>query len=164
MTVSYSAVLQNLVGLKVTMATHAASMRGFVFGSSAETPNAKPWVIHIQCPWRVEAGDVIVTGSGDWYQPADLSTETDDWDPANGSSLQDARLRQLFQDKELSAQPIRNQTMLLVCTGFEVDAYGGVGISLSGGYVLRLFPAVSRGEHWRIFQKGDVSTHVICEA
>jgi hypothetical protein len=121
-------ILKNLVGLKITLATHAASMRGFIFAPSAESPDAKQWAIYIQCPWRIETADGIVTDSGDWYQPADLSAEKDDWDPADG------------------------------------EPHGGVIIWLTGDCALRLFPAASRGEHWRVFYKGDTSSHVICEA
>lgn len=164
-TASYSAVLQNLVGLKITMATHAASLRGFIFGLPAGAPDAKQWVLHIQCPWRIEAGNALLTGSNDWYEPTDLSAETeDDWDPAEGGSLQERRLRELFRDQDSSKRTISNNTASLVCTEFQVEPYGGVTIWLTGGYALRLFPAASRGEHWRIFQKGDTSTHVICAA
>jgi hypothetical protein len=113
----------------------------------------------------MEAGDAILTGSGDWLEPFDPeSTIAEDWDPADGASLQEARLRELFRDQDSSKRTISNNTTSLVCTEFEVEASGGVTIWLIGGYVLRLFPAASRGEHWRIFQKGETNSHVICEA
>jgi hypothetical protein len=160
----YSSILQNLLGLKLTMATHAASLRGFIFEPSPETPDSKPWVVHIQCSWRIEAGDRIVTGSGDWSEPADLEGTSDDWDPAEGGSLQEARLREFLDDQDLLKRTVTNKTALLICTEFEVQPYGGLTIRLTGGYALQLFPAASRGEYWRVFQKGDTSSHVICEA
>lgn len=162
---AYSTGLRHLVGLKITMASHAASLRGFIFAPPTSTQETEQWALHIQCPWRIEAGSAILTGSSDWYEPADLSAETeDDWDPAEGGSLQEARLRELFKDHDLSKRTISNKTPSLVCTEFEVEAKGDTMIRLTGGYILRLFPAASRGEHWRIFKKGDTSTHVICGA
>jgi hypothetical protein len=164
-TQAYSAILSNLLGLKITMATHAASMRGFIFGPSTSAPDAGQWVMHIQCAWRIETGSAILTGSGDWYEPADLEAQmADDWDPAEGASLQETRLREIFHDHDLSKRTIWNNTASLICTEYQLEVHGGVTIELSGDYVLRLFPSGSRGEHWRIFQKGDTNTHVICEA
>ena len=161
---NYFPVLKNFVGLKITMATHAASMRGFIFGPAIDAPSAIPWVMHIQCSWRIEAGNAIITGSSDWYEPADSEALTvDEWDPAEGASLQEARLRELFHDQDLSKRTISNNTASLICTEYEEEPHGGV-IWLTGDYVLRLFPAASRGEHWRVFRKGDTSSHVICEA
>ena len=114
-TASYSEVLLNLVGLKIIMATHAASLRGFIFGLLAGAPDTNQWILHIQCSWHIEADNAILTGSGDWYKPDDLSSEADDaWDPAEGASLQEARLRTLFQDQDLSRRTISNNTALPV--------------------------------------------------
>jgi hypothetical protein len=165
MPTAYSAGLRKLVGLKITMASHAASLRGFIFAPPTGTQETEQWALHIQCPWRIEAGSAILTGSSDWDQPAELSTEAeDDWDPAEGGSLQEARLRELFKDHDLSKRTISNKSPSLVCTEFEVEANGDTMIRLTGDYILRLFPAASRGEHWRVFKKGDTNTHVICEA
>jgi hypothetical protein len=157
-------ILENLVGLKIRMASHAASMRGFIFGAS-DAPDAIRWVLHIQCPWRFEANDAIITGSSDWYEPADLEADAaDDWDPAEGASLQEARLRLLLGDQDLSKRTITNNTNSLTCTEFEIQPHGDLTIALTGEYALRLFPAASRGEHWRVFKKDDASAHLICKA
>jgi len=160
------AALQNLVGLKIIMASHAASLRGFIFGPPGEeSPGALRWIVHIQCPWRIDSQEGIITGSGDWYEPADSSSEQgDDWDPAEGDSLQAVRLRELFDDQDLSKGTISNNTNSLVCTEFKVDSHGDVTIRLTDGYTLRLFPAASWGEHWRIFPDSETGAHVVCKA
>ena len=151
--------------MKIMMASHAASLRGFIFGPQAGNGYPPQWVLHIQCTWRIETSGRILTGSGDWYEPADLEAPmSDDWDPAEGGSLQESRLRDLFRDPDLSTRTITNNTGSLVCTGFDLESHGGVTIWLTEGYALRLFPTASRGEHWRLFQRGDTSTHVICGA
>ncbi len=55
MEASYYAALQNLVGLKIIMASHAASLRGFIFGPAGESPGVLRWIAHIQCPWRMDS-------------------------------------------------------------------------------------------------------------
>ena len=162
-----SNILKNLVGLKIMMATHAASMRGFIFGAGQEAPEAVPvqWVMHIQCSWRIETDRAIVVGSGDWYEPDDLKAQTsDEWDPAEGGSLQDARLRELFHDEGVSKWPITNKTSSLICTEVKLEPHEGLLVSMTGGYALRVFPAASRGEYWRVFKKGDSSTHLVSKA
>lgn len=84
----YAAALHNLVGLKIVMASHAASLRGFIF-VPADASDAAPWVLHIQCPWRIESGDAILTGSEDWYEPVNPKAHVaddwnPDWDPSKG--------------------------------------------------------------------------------
>lgn len=80
---TYSPIFKNMAGLKIAMAAHAPSMRGFIFGPATDAPNVLQWVMHIQCSWRREAGNAIITGSGDWYEPADLEAPAaDDWDRA----------------------------------------------------------------------------------
>jgi hypothetical protein len=87
---TYSPIFKNMAGLKIAMAAHAPSMRGFIFGPATDAPNVLQWVMHIQCSWRREAAK--------------------DWDPAEGASLQEARLRELFHDQDLSKGTITNNT------------------------------------------------------
>jgi len=160
--------LRNLVGLRVTSAGFAASMRTFTL-SPTETRAAKSptgeWALHIDCPWRIESAARIVTGSSDWSQLADPNLlPQGDWEPSLGGSLQDARLRELFEDQGVQGERPRNRTAHLVVTGVEVDVYGGVVLELTGGYRLRAFPTASRGEHWRIFDLDNLNPHVVCSA
>jgi len=159
----YAAALENLVGKTITRAWHAATLRGFAFGGFDNDEKA-PWSFHIQCSWRIETQNAIITGSEDWFERANPElADDDDWDPGNGGSLQEARLRELFRDPD-SCGAIANNSALLTCTSFEVDALGSVVIGLTGGFMLRVFPAGSRGEHWRIFLKGDDESHVVCKS
>ncbi|HLG98790.1 MAG TPA: hypothetical protein VKX49_20935 [Bryobacteraceae bacterium] len=159
----YTEVFEKLLGRKIKTASHAASMRGFVFAALA-SGDSELWVIHIQCSWRIETRETIVTGSGDWDEPANPETAVESGDPAQGGSLQDSKLRALFRDPDLSIRAITNRTELFVCTHFELSDRGDVTIGLTGDYVLRLFPASCRGEQWRVFRKGDTDAHVVFES
>jgi hypothetical protein len=102
----------------------------------------------------------IVTGSFDWYEPAEAGAPAN-WDPAGGGSLQEARLRELFADYR-SLRTILNVTDLFVVEDLDVDNYGGLTIKLTDRFRLRVFPTGSRGEFWRIFRKGDLGSHCVC--
>jgi len=159
-------VLRNLLGLRIFTAGHAADMREFGLrhpDASDDSPEAE-WFLHIQCSWRIESLSQIVTGSFDWFEPADRSQEMrPNWDPATGGSLQDSNLREVFQDPQRGDRRIQNRTDKLVVIEANSDNFGDLLVVLSGGFRLRVFPAGSRGEFWRVFKKGDLDSHFICE-
>lgn len=75
----WSAALNHLVGKRIALASHAASMRGFLFESVPPTEDSGTWVLHIQCPWRIKVNGVILTGSGDWWEPVSQAVLAPDW-------------------------------------------------------------------------------------
>src|SRR3990172_723693 len=85
--------LEPLVGLSMSSSHRVADMRVFLFGTPGGVP-VKPsggFALHVQCPWRLETADRIVTGRHDLFRPAE-ETEDFDWDawPWDGSeTLQD---------------------------------------------------------------------------
>ena len=158
--------LANLVGLRLMTAAYAADMRGFGFGKQGEeAPEERgQWWLHIQCPWRIESRDAVITGSLDWYELADPDADRDpEWDPAHGGSLQEARLRGLFQDYNESERVIHDMTGLLVVDNVEVTAYGDVLLEFTNDLRLRVFASGTRGEFWRVFEKGNPDSHFVFE-
>jgi len=163
-----SEALEKLIGLQIVAAGHAADLRGFGFGAISTEIGQRDaeWWLHIQCSWRLESSDKVITGKRDWCEPAaetDLP-ETDNWDPANGGSLQERRVRDLFRDPANSQRELLNYSELLVVERAESNEYGDVVIRFKGDFRLRIFPDGSSGEFWRIFRKGDLGSHYVWEA
>ena len=61
--------LNPLIGLKLSLASNTGNMRRFNFGPlrASNEDISGPYKLHLSCPWRIEFGDRIVTGSGDYY-------------------------------------------------------------------------------------------------
>jgi hypothetical protein len=159
------AAVKRLIGLRIMLASHAADLRGFGFRMPGVDSDNSPdeWWLHILCSWRLESEETIVTGSFDWNQPLAAHSEwSADWDPAHGGSLEEDRLRVLFKDFG-SGRTIKNNTELFVVQDVDVSKYGDLELKLTGGLRLRVFPAGSRGEFWRVFRKDDLGSHFVCE-
>ena len=156
-------VLKELVGLKTFVSNYAADMRAFGFRYPDDSSQSSEWYLHIQCSWRIKSVDQVITGSFDWFEPVDANRDLgDQWDPATGGSLQELKLRDVFQDFGAS-RPIHNHTDNLVVTAASANKFGDLTIDLTGGFQLDVFPAGSRGEFWRIFKHGDLNSHFIWE-
>ncbi len=64
--------IKPLVGLQLSFARRAADMRNFGFGKIRAVKNGTvaDYALHIQCPWRIESTEGIVTGRLDlWERP-----------------------------------------------------------------------------------------------
>jgi hypothetical protein len=66
-------------------------------------------------------------------------------------NLQDARLETWLAYYKLS----------LVVRSVEADEFGGAAIIFDHDFVLRLFPAGTRGEDWRLFQPQSDASHLV---
>ena len=150
--------LKQLVGRKLAIARRAADLRGFHFGRVTEDGSRNQsqgeFVLHIQCPWRVEGPDGIVTGRSDLWEPADLPEKLDRdlWDYETNENLQDRRIGQLLGAYDPKTRSWVNSTRHLVVEAVEADDFGGAVLSLSGGYRIAIFPSGSTGEDWRFFR------------
>ena len=157
--------LQPLVGLKLSIARRAADLRNFQFGTicQVERGTAGEYALHVQCPWRIEARDHIVTGQRDLWEPLVVTDDFDweAWDYEKGDNLQDHRLASLLGGYDPATKSLVNDGSLLVVESVDADGHGGVTLALSGGYLLLIFPAGSRGEDWRVFQRGTESPHFV---
>jgi len=157
--------LRRLLGLQLVWSTNAADMREFGFASPTPSGTSRgEWGLHIQCPWRIEGQNHIITGDSDWFELRDDDqAPARDWNPGAGGSLQEARLRQLLRDHDDSHRVLQNTTDQLIVEDVDADSCGGACIKLSGEIQLRLFPTGSRGESWRLFEKGDLESHYVSE-
>jgi hypothetical protein len=155
--------LSPLLGLNLSVARHAGNVRLLHFGGiSGGTDQCGQYALHLQCPWRLETSEMILTGLYDWYIPADTDANTDDdWDAANGGSLQEAVLRELMGDQTGLSRSIVNRTDRLVVTQVSADTFGGFSLDLTEGVRLSVFPSGSRGEQWRVFQPDTASEHFV---
>ncbi len=139
------AALSRIIGLPLTAVRRAADMRTFQFGAlrPVDRGSVGDFALHVQCPWRVEGPDGIVTGRLDLWEPVEDNAPCDEnWDYEKSPNLQDARLEEWLATNELS----------LLVKSVDADEFGGVVIGFPHGFVLRLFPAGTRGEDWRLFQ------------
>jgi hypothetical protein len=158
--------LKALVGLQLSLMHHAGNMRGFHFGRIARSANGitGEFALHVQCPWRIESETAIVTGFHDWYVfaggPEGISDDPD-WEPETGGSLQELRLRALFDCPIDESRTLINRTSALWVTGVAADVYGGCHIGLDNGLCIAVFPCASNGEHWRLFRVDDETSHFV---
>jgi len=106
----------------------------------------------------------MVTGSGDWWEPAEPS-ENLDWDAWNEQRtipcMQQKLLQALFQEYDTETKSYINISDRLIVEQVEADDYGGLNIHLSGGFRLQAFPNGTSGEHWRLFQPGTHDLHLV---
>jgi len=144
-------------------------MRMFHFGQIVTTPTGlvAQYAIHIQCPWRIQTHEIIVTGSQDWYEPsleADFSEEeSDSWEPGKGGSLQEDRLRRLFECPLQESRTIINKTDRFFVVGAAADSLVDCQVHLSHGLILGLYPCGSAGEAWRLIQPTRGEPHFVVE-
>jgi hypothetical protein len=110
----------DLIGLRLLQAAHAGDMRGFGFGSVGASDTER-WWLHIQCSWRFETNEWVITGSSDWYRPVSNEGTDEEWDPARGGSIQEIILRRLFNAYDTPRGSLRNNTELFTVQRAEVN-------------------------------------------
>jgi hypothetical protein len=156
-----------VIGLQLTIARRAGSLRNFQFGPIRRIDGGTvgSFALHLQCPWRLEGPQGIVTGSSDLDEPADETAQVDwdTWDYDTDANLQDAKLAEVLQGYDPSTRSIVNHTSIFFVESGQADVSGGMVLSLTGGYRLVIFPAGSRGEHWRLFQPDSAQPHLVYE-
>jgi hypothetical protein len=148
------AALSQIVGLPLTAARRAADMRTFQFGTlrTVDDGSVGDFALHVQCPWRIEGPGGIITGRLDLWEPVEDNAPFDEnWDHECSANLQDVRLEQWLAENEGA----------LVVESVDADDFGGAAISFAQSFVLRLFPAGTRSEDWRLFQHKDGAPHFV---
>jgi hypothetical protein len=158
------AALQALVGLQLSIAHDAASMKVFHFGDIRLHTSGKgtvgAYALHIQCPWRIVSYEGVVTGASDRFAPPCEGADVDDEDARSGN-LQLVRIAALLKGYDTSTKSHVNSTDELVVTSVTSDKYGGAELLLSGGYRLQIFPDSSQEEDWRFIDLEG--RHVVIE-
>jgi hypothetical protein len=147
--------LSQIIGLPLTASRRAADMRTFQFGTLRQVDRGSTgeFALHIQCPWRIDGPDGIVTGRLDLWEPAgdEPKRNIEDWDYEKSPNLQDDRMERL----------LARRGSLMVVTSADADEFGGASITFDDAFVLRLFPAGTRGEDWRFFRPTTSVPHFV---
>lgn len=172
--------LSLLIGLPLSIARRAADMLVLHFGTireieggikvgkrAGEKGSVGDFSLHIQCPWRLEESDGIITGRGDLYISPVTGEYFDDVLDDNtfykqGKNLQDKKMGELLQGVDPVTGSYMNITKFLIVETVDADNFGGATICLSGGYRLVLFPYSSVGsEDWRLLQARKNKKHFV---
>ena len=139
-------------------------MKNFQFGTIGPHPSGKgtigDFALHIQCPWRIVNSEGIVTGSADYYEPAEAGAEVEKNDSHTGN-LQQRRLGDLLGSYDATTRSLVNSTAQLIVQSARADDFGGFELELSGGFRLQVFPDGSREEDWRFFAPGSEEGHLV---
>jgi hypothetical protein len=140
-------------------------MRVFHFGEIREVDRGTigQYALHIQCPWRIDGPNGIITGRLDLWEHASGKAMPDEWEPSTDDNLQDLRLGELLGSYDAKTRSHVNITKRLVVERVQASNVGDLDITLSGGYRLLVFPAGSKGESWRIFEPDKDSPHFVVE-
>lgn len=156
--------LQLLVGLPLSIVRHAAETKGFHFGTIRPHRSGRgtvgEYVLHVQCPWRIVTESAVFTGTADRFIEPQEGSEVNDDDHRSGN-LQLVRIEALLKGFDDATKSCVNATGQLVVTAATSDEYGGIDLTLSGGYRLQIFPDGSSGEDWRFIEPGG--DHVVIE-
>jgi hypothetical protein len=140
-------------------------MRVFHFGQMREENGgtAGQYALHVQCPWRIDGPEGIVTDRSDLWEHISGKTMTDEWEPGIEDNIQDVRIGSLFGSYDAKTHAHVNSSAGLVVESVHASDIGDLNIRLSGGYRLILFPDGSIGEAWRIFEPGKGVPHFVLE-
>ena len=147
--------MQALVGLALWASGRAGNMQWFQFGGRiprtnrhGEAREVGTYAVHVQCPWRVLDGDVVVVGSGDLdFDPSgQLPTAGD---ATKHPTLLDVRMKQLLS-KDLRLASV------------DVSRLAAVRLFFSSTQVLELVPIESVPlEQWRLLRNVEPTNHWI---
>lgn len=110
------------------------------------------FALHIQCPWRIETDNTILTGRSDLWEPLERleGFSYDDWDYETDGNLQDQLIEHFMSNNDnLLVETVNSQSN---CT---------FTLAFSGGYKLVVFPSGSTGEDWRLFRPGSGESHFV---
>jgi|UPI00056D94F2 hypothetical protein len=153
-----------LVGLPLNIVRSAADMKIFHFGTIVPHPLGKGTVgshaLHVQCPWRIVSENAVITGRSDQFAPPLEAKNIDDEDTQSGN-LQLVKLFALMKGYDNSTRSIVNSTEDLIVLSASSDQFGGLELTLSGGYRLQIFPDCSSEEDWRFIEVGG--PHIVVE-
>lgn len=148
--------LAKLIGLRLSASWRAADMRVFHFGTMNRRNGGSvgEFALHIQCSWRIDGRDAIVTGRSDLWEPIHRPDgfSYNDWDYDRDGNLQDKLIGELLE-----------RSNDLIVESVDVSANGSFSVGLSDQCQLLVFPEGSSGEDWRLFRPGftEESDHLV---
>ncbi|ADG17371.1 hypothetical protein [Paraburkholderia atlantica] len=140
--------LSTLIGLDVSGVAHATDMLTLQFGPLREVRTSRgtikhlgDWALHIQCDWRIEQGNAIVTSHSD-FAASEESTRTTTH-----------RIRDLLVNQGPTA-----------VLDIEAGENGNAVISLARGMrLVILADAIADDEDWRLFPSNPDAKHFVIE-
>jgi hypothetical protein len=147
--------LEQLVGQPLADRARTLDMLTLGFGRLRpyEGRTVAELALHVQCSWRVDGPEGIVTGRADFWEPADDKVDRASWDNDRDPNLQDRRMAEWLGEGPSGSGP--------VVLAVRATPHGGAEIDLSDGCRLTLFPAGTVGEDWRLFRPGDDASHFV---
>jgi hypothetical protein len=154
-----SDVFEVLVGLRLTIARRAADMLVLHFGDIRPHASGEgtvgAYALHVQCPWRLDGPIDTLTGRDDLWEYAGPGERPSGWTYEDGLSLQDKRLGEFMGSRDERTRSWVNQGVRHFVLSAQQTNLGDVTLELTGGSAIRLFPARSSGEAWRLFAPGS---------
>jgi hypothetical protein len=139
-------------------------MRVLHFGAvlQGEDGSWGAFALHLQCPWRIDGPAGVVAGQDDLWSHPTLQVAPEDWSWDGGESRQDVRVGALLGARDERTRSWVNTALdRLVVTGVDASELGDLTVSLSGSYVLRVFPASTSGEVWRLLSPHTETPHFV---
>lgn len=154
--------LSGLVGLRLSQWGRAADMLMLDFGNFCESkseifrllnrpaPSVAEISLHIQCAWRFESDEAIVTGRSDLWCPTDKDggEKLEDWNWEIDGNIQDARMEELFSSSDPPL--LDNGPTVQAVT---IQTHGSFTVAFSDAIRLLVFPSGSEGEDWRLLHR-----------
>src|SRR5688572_31230515 len=114
-----------LIGLQLSLIHRVADLCIFHFGEIRRVGEGKigRYALHIQCPWRIEHDDYILTGRTDLWEAVDPDA-VEDWETWNYErhpNLQDALLDTFLPSPESPGQTHRTTARQLIVEAIQTD-------------------------------------------
>lgn len=151
------AALQRVVGLQLRSSRNFFATRHFYFGKVSQSgPSDRGcFTFGVECPWHLRKPGAVLVGFEDYYEQAegDADLSRKPGDPSGG--VQDQLLAELLG--ELRNGEITNTGPGFIVEAIELQAWGGIRISLSQRHVLEIFPASAGAMEWIFMQPGKAS-------
>lgn len=158
--------LDALVGLRLSIIRFYADTLGLHFGDVrpyAPGGTVGAFALHVSCPWRIDDSDGTIVGSQDRWNYGGQGDAPEGWNAEFGSNLRDKQLNELFGQRGETGSWTNETDRYLVIAASKTK-YGDLRIDLSDGYTIRLFPAATEAEAWRLFAPDDESPHLVFPA
>jgi hypothetical protein len=147
-----------LIGLRLSIVRRAADMLGLHFGEIRPHHSGEgtvgDYVLHVQCPWRLDGPQGTVTGRDDLWVYAGPGERPAGWSYEDGLSLQDRKFANLFARDEKTRSWVNESDRFVVIAAKQTNR-GDVTLELANGYAILLFPASGEHEAWRFFASGS---------
>jgi hypothetical protein len=158
--------MKPLIGMPFWSVGRIADLEWFCFGKNrrevvsrtGQTKVVSDYALHLTCGWIIVKDKQVYAANDDRYfakgDDPFLNCGSFDWNTPEGNRL-DERIAVL--DKQISEKP-------LIVLSIDVDEIGGMSISFTDNYSLRVFPNTSFAEYWRLFEPYKETEHFVVTA